>query len=126
MTVDLHKIIPCILGIIASPFFAALPFSRRYCDAPRWVRAGFLLVAPLVFVWGITGVYLAMHETNHYTDLPFPRFWFFNCTHLTVGGMGLGILLSLVISREFYRRHDRALTSNQSLQPTAGRRDDQI
>jgi hypothetical protein len=107
MTVDLHKIIPCALGIIASPLFLALPFSRRYRDAPRWLRAGFLLAAPLVLAWGITGVYLAVHETNHHNDLPFTQFWFLHCTHLTVGGMGLGVLITLVISPEFYRRHDR-------------------
>jgi len=106
MTVDLHKIIPCALGIIASPLFLALPFSRRYRDAPRWLRAGFLLAAPLVLAWGITGVYLAAHETNHHTDLPFTQFWFLHCTHLTVGGMGLGVLITLVISPEFYRRYD--------------------
>jgi len=106
MTVDLHEIIPCALGIIASPLFLALPFSRRYRDAPRWLRAGFLLAAPLVLAWGITGVYLAVHETNHHTDLPFTQFWFLHCTHLTVGGMGLGVLITLVISPEFYRRYD--------------------
>jgi len=108
MTMDLHKIIPCALGIIASPLFVALPFSGRYRHAPRWFRSGFFLAAPFIFAWALTGLYLALHETNHHTHLPFTQFWFLHCTHLTVGGMGLGVLLMLVISPEFYRRHDRA------------------
>jgi hypothetical protein len=36
-----------------------------------------------------------------------PIFWTVHCVHLTLGGMGLGILISLAISPEFYRRHDR-------------------
>jgi hypothetical protein len=105
---DLHEIIPCALGAVVSPLLLVAPFSRKYRRAPRWLRSGFLLAAPLIFAWAATGLYLALHETNHHTDLPFPQFWFVHCTHLTVGGMGLGILLMLVISPELYRRHDRA------------------
>ena len=108
MTVDFHEIIPCALGAVGSPLLALAPFSPKYRNAPRWLRTGFLLAAPLVFAWAMTGLYLALHETNHHTYLPFTQFWFVHCTHLTMGGMGLGILLTLFISPEFYRRYDRA------------------
>ena len=39
--------------------------------------------------------------------------------HLATGGMGLGILVMLLISPEFYRRHDRGAYVNQSMKPTA-------
>jgi hypothetical protein len=105
--VDFHEIIPCALGVIGSPFLAVAPFSRRYRQAPRWLRSGFLLAAPLVLAWALLGLYLALHETNHHTHLSPATFWFVHCMHLTAGGMGLGILVTLVISPEFYRRHDR-------------------
>jgi hypothetical protein len=108
MPVDFHEIIPCALGAVASPLLAIAPFGLKYRHAPRWFRSGFFLAAPFIFVWALTGLYLALHETNHHTHLPFTQFWFLHCTHLTVGGMGLGVLLMLVISPEFYRRHDRA------------------
>jgi len=108
MPVDFNEIIPCALGAIASPLLVMAAFSRKYRNAPRWLRSGFLVAAPFIFAWALTGLYLALHETNHHTDLPFTQFWFVHCIHLTVGGMGLGILLILVISPEFYRRHDRA------------------
>ena len=44
-----------------------------------------------------------------------------------IGGVGAGMLLAVVSSPEFRQRSARRpQASNQSLQPTAGRRDDQI
>jgi hypothetical protein len=104
---DLHLAVPYALVGVGSVLLLFAPFSRKYRHAPRWIRSGFLIASPLGFAWSGLGFYLLSHQIGTHTDLSWTRFWLLHCTYLTVGGMGLGILITLVISPEFYRRHDR-------------------
>ncbi len=83
------------------------PFSSRYRRAPRWIRSGFFLAAPLGIIWGVLGIYLAAHQTRGPTDPNWPQFWHIHFVHTSLGGMALGILISLAISPDLYKRWDR-------------------
>jgi hypothetical protein len=103
---DLHLAVPYALAGVGSVLLLFAPFTRKYRHAPRWLRAGFLIASPLGLAWSALGFYLLSHRVGTQTDLHWSRFWFLHCTYLTVGGMALGVLITLVISPEFYRRHD--------------------
>jgi amino acid transporter len=103
---DLHLAIPYVTIGVGSAFIFFAPFSRQYRHAPRWIRSGFFIAAPLGLAWSAIGFYLLSHATGDHTDLRWSRFWALDHLHATLGGMGLGILIILVISPDFYRRHD--------------------
>src|SRR2546430_2148407 len=105
---DLHYAVPYTLVAIGSVLLSVAPFSRKYRYAPRWIRSGFLIASPLGLAWSGLGFYLLWHHVDTHTDLSWSRFWFLHCTYLTVGGMALGIFITLVISPDFYKRHDRS------------------
>ena len=103
---DLQYVVLYALVAVGSAWLFLASFRRKYRNAPRWFRSGFLIASPLGLAWSALGFYLLSHRVGPHTDLPWPRFWFLHCTYLTVGGMALGIFITLVISPEFYRRHD--------------------
>jgi hypothetical protein len=99
--------IPYIIAALGCFLLLIAPFTRRFRDAPRWIRSGFLIASPLGLAWSGLGFYLLSHHVGTHTDLSWSRFWFLHCTYLTVGGMALGIFITLVVSPDFYKRHDR-------------------
>jgi len=105
---DLHYAIPYAIVAVGSVLLLIAQFSRRFRRSSLWFRSAFLLGSIAGIAWSALGSYLALHRTGTHTTLSWSRFWFLHCTYLTVGGMGLGMLISLVISPEFYRRSDRS------------------
>ena len=126
-TVNAHIAGHLIVGIGALVLFIAA-FSKHYRRAPLHIRLLLLLIGPVGVAWSIIGIYLIDHTTaqDHIT-LPRAQFWMLSHIQSDLGGFGIGLLVALAINPEFYRwRHRGIRASNQSLEPTAGRCDDQI
>ncbi len=77
--------------------------------------------------WSVIGLYLLHHATDRqlsHTTLPWAQFWLLDHIRAMLGGAALGILICVLASPALYRRRTSgAPASNQSQEPTAGRRD---
>jgi hypothetical protein len=104
---DLHYAILYALVTVGSVLLLLAQFSRKFRRSSLWFRWVFLLGCVSGIAWSALGSYLALHRTGGHTTMPWSRFWFLHCTYLTFGGVALGMLVSLVLSPEFYRRVDR-------------------
>jgi hypothetical protein len=105
---------------------AAVAFLSRYRNASLWLRIGFFLIGPIGIAWSGLGFYLRVNEQGDRTLLSWPRFWALDHMKANITGLAVGMLLCLISSPEFRSFRRRKRTSNKSLEPTAGRRDDQI
>jgi hypothetical protein len=125
--VNIHVVNHLIIGIGAVLLFVAA-FLGRYRQVPMHVRILLLLNGPVGVSWSIIGIYLMQHtNANAHTTLPWTQFWMLSHTKSNLGGFGVGILLALLINPEFYtRKRSSTPASNQTLEPTAGRRDAHI
>ena len=124
---NIHIVNHVIIGIGGILLFIAA-FFGRYRDAPKHVRILLVLSGPVGVSWSIIGIYLMRHTTgNAHTTLPWAQFWMLAHTKSNVGGFGVGILLALLVNPEFYRRKRSSTSaSNQTLEPTAGRRTERL
>src|SRR5438128_12432133 len=97
-------------------------FTPSMRPASVWLRIGFVLQVPLSFTWSALNLYLRQHV--HAPDAASPAMWDLAQHKSFIGGLAVGSLLSLLLSpemRQLSRR--RRGTSNQAIQPTAGRSD---
>ncbi len=108
---NLHHAIPDAAIAVGSALCFFAPFRSKYRRAPRWIRSGFFIVAPLGLAWSALGFYLLSHHTGEHTDLSWPRFWALEQLHMTLGRMVLGILILMALSPDLYRRHDHSTPS---------------
>jgi hypothetical protein len=122
--VNLHIVNHMIVNVGAFSLFIAAFFGRGR-RAPLHVRLLLLLIGPVGVAWSVIGIYLIGHTIpQDHTTLPWAQFWMLDHIKSNLGGIGVGLLLALGLNPELYRRQHRGTaTSNQSLEPTAGRRD---
>ena len=107
---------------IGSVLLATVAFLPRYRSASLWLRLGFFLIGPIGIAWSGLGFYLRINQQGDRTLLSWPRFWALDHMKANIAGLALGMLLCLILSPEF-RSFRRRKTSNQSLEPTAGRKE---
>src|SRR6266566_5760666 len=108
------------VGILGLVFGVVLFVAAR--QSPFWARCSFLGFGILTMGYGTLGyllehyratlAYSARAHLDHYRTL--------------LGGVAIGVLAALAISGQIKQLMKHRKRSNQSLQPTAGRRDDQI
>jgi len=119
---DVYDAVLCALGVIFATAMLFAPFTRRFRDASRWLRSVWFAASLLLLPWNVLRLVCFF---SPFTCWQHP--WLSGRIPLHIGGVGLGMLLALVTSPEFRERHSRrGRASNQSLEPTAGRRDAQI
>ena len=124
---DLHYVIPYMVVAIGAVLLLIAQFGRTFRTRSLWFRSAFLLASCFCIVWSALGFFLSSHDRSGHTDLPWSRFWGLSHLKSNVGGVAAGIFIALALSREFWRRSARASqASNQSLEPTARRRDAHI
>lgn len=124
---NIHIVNHVIVGIGAILLFVAAFFGRGR-RAPLHVRLLLLLIGPIGVAWSIIGIYLIDHTTaQDHTTLPWAQFWMLDHIKSNLGGIGVGLLLALGVNPELYRRQRGATSpaSNKSLEPTAGRHNNQ-
>jgi hypothetical protein len=116
-----------IAGYVIIPLGAlilgATLFTPSMRPASWWLRVGFVLQIPLGFAWSALSLYLRQHV--HAPDAASPAMWALAQHKSFIGGIAVGSLLVLLLSpemRQLSRR--RRGTSNQAMQPTAGRSDE--
>ena len=119
MPLDTYKAVGHAMAAICSAVLLFAPFIRKYRDASRW----------LLSVWFIGSLFTL--ASNVFTLVRLSHFTYALATFVDtpsfIGGVGAGMLLAVVTSPEFRRRSARSRqASNQSLEPTTGRRDEQI
>jgi hypothetical protein len=117
-----------IIVTIGAVLLFMAPFFGRYRSAPLHIRILLFVIGPVGIAWSIVGIYIMRHTNAHgHTTLPWSQFWMLSHTKSNLGGLGVGILLSLLINPVFYRRKRSGTSaSNQSIEPTADRRDEHI
>jgi hypothetical protein len=107
---------------VASPVFF-LFMALKHRTASRWIRSVFLLLAFVGIPWGVLGV-LRLGYPTHFTRATRANFDHFGSV---LGGFALGLLAALLLSPEFWQISRRGgRRSNQSLEPTAGRRTERL
>jgi hypothetical protein len=114
-----------LIVAIGSVALALAAFFSKFRAASFWLRCGLFLTGPIGIAWSGLGFYLLRHQKDGRTLLSWPRFWALDHMKSNLSGLAVGMLLCLVLSpefRSFVRRKTK--TSNQALQPTAGRSDD--
>src|SRR4029077_272022 len=105
--IDLHYAIPYVIVCTGCIALFIASFSRKYHGSARWpIRIVFILLTPVSLVWAATGFYLASDRL-----LPPDVLWHFRFVHTTLGGVALGLLVTLVVNPEFYRSIRKAHAS---------------
>jgi hypothetical protein len=94
------------------------PFTRTFRDGSAWLRSSLFFAGVLMCMWAVLSLFTELRATS------LPRVLI--GLRGDIGGVGVGILLAVGTNPEFRRRAARHQTSNQSLEPTPGRRDKQI
>jgi hypothetical protein len=123
----LHELIPYTVIAFGAVLLLLAQFGRRFRAASVWFRAAFFLASCFSIAWSGLGFFLWSHQTGEHTDLPRSQFWALDHLKSYLTGVALGIFIALIISPEFWKRPvQRHQSSNQSLEPTAGRCDDHI
>ena len=127
--VNPHILAHVIVAVGAVIFVAGGFFGRTSVGAVS-IRLAMVLAGLAALSWNVIGLYLFRHATDQqlsHTTLPWAQFWLLDHVRATLGGAALGILICVLASPALYKRRASGTpASNQSLEPTAGRRDDQI
>jgi hypothetical protein len=106
-----HIFAYAVVALGAILLFTA-PFVGRTRTAPRFIRLPLLLLGPVGVAWSSIGIYLFSHAPGEsHTLLPWPQYWALDHIKATLGGIGIGILASLFINPDFYRRKRADSTS---------------
>ena len=119
MSHDVKAVAYVSVGILG--FFGLVLFVVAR-QSPLWARCSFLGFGILVVAYGTLGYLL-----EHYrATLAYPARAYLDHYRTLLGGVAIGVLATLAISGQIKQLMKHRKRSNQSLQPTAGRRDDQI
>ena len=102
---DLPNTVPYALVAASSLFFAIAPFLPRYRAISRWMRSVFFALALSGIMWSGIGFWLLFHSTQ----LSRQARWSVYSGKANVGGIFFGLLISLVLSPEFWRLPRRRL-----------------
>lgn len=105
------------MGIVSPVFFLFMALKHR--TASRWIRCIFIFLAFIGVGWGALGV-LRLGYPTHFARATLASFHHYQTL---LSGFALGLLTSLLLSREFWQIAKPYRGSNNSLQPTAGRSD---
>jgi hypothetical protein len=122
-------IVAHVIVAVGAVIFVAGGFVGRTSAAAVSIRVAMVLAGLAALSWSLIGLYLLHYATDQqlsHTALPWAQFWLLDHIRATLGGAALGILICVLASPALYRRTASGTTaSNQSLEPTAGRCDDQ-
>jgi hypothetical protein len=132
-------LLPSILLFLVGIIFGCMPLIAAFRQLPRWIRFGLHSAGATFFIAG--ALIVARHAFASHIS---PGLHQFISAHVAaICGMGFGILFLLAASGEYFKalreldatrrktssdaqRSRRTNTPNQSLEPTAGRRDAHI
>jgi hypothetical protein len=109
-----------LIAPVGGLILAVAAFATNYRGATYWFRIGLICQFPLAVVWSALGLYLLHHQRS--PEAASPRMWALAQDKSFIAGIAVGSLLLLAFSSEaphLWRK--RRQTSNQPLQPTAGR-----
>jgi hypothetical protein len=98
---DPHIMITNGLITIGSILIFVAPFTPTFRDAPPWMRRAMFLAGFVAMLRAGLGFYL---ESLYSADPNSPSYWALNSIRSLISGIGIGILITLVLSREFWRR----------------------
>ena len=123
-------IVAHVIVAVGAVIFVGGGFFGRTSAAAVSIRVAMMLAGLAALSWSVIGLYLLHHATDRqlsHTTLPWAQFWLLDHIRATLGGAALGVLICVLASPALYRRTASGTpASNQSLEPTSGRRDDQI
>jgi hypothetical protein len=92
-------IIACSMLLLAGVLIGSLPFIAGFRDLPRWIRIAQFLIG-LTFITGaVVGV--ALYSSGHHLSPQAHQFIFLQI--VLIVGMGLGIILLLLLSGEYFK-----------------------
>ncbi|SRR6266508_401729 len=118
--IEIYQAVLCAIAAGLSALLLFAPFTPKYRGASRWLRSVWVIGSLLILA---SSVFTLVRLSTS------PRSWQHSwvSTPTFIGGVGAGMLFALVTSPEFRRRSAGSRqASNQSLEPTAGRRDAHI
>ena len=99
-----HIIAHTVAGVGAILLFVA-PFVGRTRTFPFSIRLPLILVGLVGAAWSIIGIYLYSHDRDaSHTLLPWPQYWALSHLKSTLGGVCVGVLITLSMNRDFWRR----------------------
>ena len=99
-----HIISHAVAGVGAIVLLVA-PFLGRTRNTPLSIRLPLILVGSVGIAWSILGIYLYSHDRDaSHTLLPGSQYWALSHLKSTLGGVALGILATLLMNADFYRR----------------------
>ena len=123
-------IVTHVIVAVGAVIFVAGGFFSRTSAAAVSIRFAMVLAGLAALTWSVIGLYLLHYATDQqlsHTTLLWAQFWLLDHVRATLGGAALGILICVLASPAVYRRRASGTpASNQSLEPTAGRRDEHI
>jgi hypothetical protein len=106
-----HILAHAVAGVGAILLFVA-PFVGRTRNAPLSIRLPLILLGPVGIAWSIIGIYLYSHDRDaSHTLLPWSQYWALSHLKSTLGGVALGILATLLMNADFYKRKRVATVS---------------
>ena len=119
--IEVYKAVLCALGAVGSAALLFAPFTRKYRDASRWLRSVWFAGSLLILAWSVLSLVCFFSPFTCWQHS-----WISG--HISgIWGVGAGMLLAVVSSPEFRQRSARRPhASNQSLEPTAGRRNEKL
>ena len=99
-----HMISHAVAGVGAI-LLSVAPFIGRTRNAPLSIRLPLILVGLVGVGWSLIGIYLYSHDRDpSHTLLPWSEYWALTHLKSTLGGVTLGILATLLMNADFYRR----------------------
>ena len=98
-------IISHVIAAVASVLMIVAPFVGRTRTAPLSIRLPVILFGLVGILWSIIGIYLYSHDRDSsHTLLPWAQYWALSHIKSALGGVAVGILVTLLMNRDFYRR----------------------
>ncbi len=98
-------IISHIIAAMASVMMILAPFVGRTRTAPLSIRLPAILFGVIGVSWSVIGIYLYSHDRDpSHTLLPWAQYWALSHIKSALGGVAVGILVTLLMNRDFYRR----------------------
>jgi hypothetical protein len=94
---------------VASISMIVAAFVGRTRTAAWTIRLPMILFGFVGILWSIIGMYLYSHDRDaSHTLLPWAQYWALSHIKSSLGGVAVGILVTLLMNRDFYRRKPAA------------------
>lgn len=100
-------VVTCAIGGVLSVGILLAPYIERYVEHKPGMRSFVIRFSEVTaglagMAWGVTGIYLQSQVgVSGYSLLPYSAFWALNSTHDVLGGVCLGISITLVINPDW-------------------------